>query len=101
MPSELDRAYLPGGLRATPPPAEPGVRPLAVLVVAYRNPQDLRACLASVAEHLPGTRTVIWDNSPADWPGMAELRAEFPDVDWHGDGVNTGFAAAVNRLAGP
>lgn len=99
VPSELDRAYLPGGLRSAPPPATPGHRPLAVLVVAYKNPDDLRACLDSVAEHLSRTRTLIWDNSGADWPGMAELRADFPDVAWHGDGTNVGFAAAVNRLA--
>ncbi|CAM3357705.1 Glycosyl transferase family 1 [Tsukamurella hominis] len=99
VPSELDRAYLPGGVRTAPPPAAAGVHPLAVLIVAYRNPGDLRACLASVAEHLPDARTLIWDNSGADWPGMAEVRADHPDVAWNGDGANAGFAAAVNRLA--
>ncbi len=99
MPSELDRAYLRGGLKAAPPRTVPDHHDLAVLVVAYRNPEDLRRCLASVARHLPQTRTLIWDNSGPDWPGMADLRRDFPDVEWHCDGRNTGFAAGVNALA--
>lgn len=99
MPSEFDRAYLRGGVRAVPPPATPGEHELVVLVVAYRNPGDLRACLDSVARHLPDKRVLIWDNSGPDWPGMSELRDAFPTVEWHGDGTNTGFAAGVNRLA--
>lgn len=99
VPSELDRAYLRGGLGSAPPPAEAGEHPLVVLVVAYRNPVDLRACLESVALHLPGIRTLIWDNSGPDWPGIAELHAAFPDVEWYTDGTNRGFAAGVNRLA--
>ncbi|MGX9296188.1 glycosyltransferase [Tsukamurella paurometabola] len=97
--SELDRAYLRGGVASEPPPAEPGEHPLVVLVVAYRNPGDLRACLDSVAVHLPGIRTLIWDNSGHEWPGMAALRDEFSGVEWHTDGTNRGFAAGVNRLA--
>lgn len=102
MPSELDRAYLPGGLGTAPPPAKPGSRDVAVLVVAYRNPGDLRACLDSVARHLPGTRTLVWDNSGPDWPGIGDVRAAFPGVQWRAEdahGNNIGFAAAVNRLA--
>lgn len=99
MPSELDRAYLRGGLRAGPPPAAPGDHELVVVIVAYRNPGDLRACLTSVAQHLPDKRVLIWDNSGPNWPGMGELREVFPAVEWHGDGTNTGFAAGVNRLA--
>ncbi len=99
MPSELDRAYLPGGVAAAPPPPTPGTRALSVLVVAYRNPDDLRACLASVERNMSGAPVLVWDNSGADYPGMAALRAEFAGAAWFGTGVNVGFAAAVNRLA--
>ncbi|MBS4103478.1 glycosyltransferase [Tsukamurella paurometabola] len=94
-----DRAQLPGGLRHGPPPAAPTPRDLAVLVVAYRVPRDVEACLGAVAEHLPGAPVLVWDNSGADYPGMDRVREAFPGAEWHGDGRNLGFAAAVNRLA--
>jgi glycosyltransferase involved in cell wall biosynthesis/GT2 family glycosyltransferase len=96
---ELDRAYLPGGLRAGPPPETPTPREPAVLIVAYRNPGDLRECLASVAEHLPDHPVLVWDNSVPVEPAMAAVAGEFPAVRWFSDGSNLGFAAAVNRLA--
>ncbi|WP_019201449.1 glycosyltransferase [Tsukamurella sp. 1534] len=93
-----ERAYLRGGLLRGEPPAVPTPRDPAVLVVAYRNPDDLAACLASARRHLAAP-ILVWDNSGPDFPGMAEVRAEFVDAAWHGTGKNIGFAAAVNRLA--
>lgn len=95
----VERAQLAGGLRHAPPPPAPTSRDLAVLIVAYRVPLDVAACLGAVAEYLPGAHVLVWDNSGADYPGMGEVRAAFPEVAWYGDGRNLGFAAAVNRLA--
>ncbi|GAB3133845.1 hypothetical protein GCM10027289_24420 [Tsukamurella serpentis] len=95
----IDREQLDGGPRTAPPPAEPTHRDIAVLVVAYRNPDDLRRCLASVREHLPAAPILVWDNSGPDYPGIDAVRAGFPSARWHGNGKNLGFAAGVNRLA--
>ncbi|GAA1084023.1 glycosyltransferase [Tsukamurella spumae] len=94
-----ERPQLAGGLRLAPPPRDGTARELAVLIVAYRVPADVAACLGAVATHLPGAPVLVWDNSGADYPGMDEVRAAFPAVSWHGDGRNLGFAAGVNRLA--
>lgn len=99
MTRDAERAYLPGGLQSGPPPAAPTPRTPAVLIVAYRNPADLRACLRSVGEHLPDLPVLVWDNSVPAEPEMASLAAEFPDVRWYSTGENLGFAAGVNRLA--
>lgn len=94
-----ERAQLPGGIRRSGPPRVPSTREPAVLLVAYRVPEDLAACLGAVAEHLPGLPVLVWDNSGPGYPGMSAVREAFPAVVWHGDGRNLGFAAAVNRLA--
>ena len=99
MPAE--RAHLSGGLRCAPPPPAPTDRAIAVLIVAYRVPADVAACLRAVREHLPAAPVLIWDNSGPDYPGMAEVRAAFPEADWHGEGTNIGFAAGVNRTIWP
>ncbi|GAA1081829.1 glycosyltransferase [Tsukamurella conjunctivitidis] len=99
MSAELDRAYLPGGPVASPPPAVPTARELAVLVVAYRNADDLRSCLDSVRRHLPDHPVLVWDNSGPDYPGIADVASEFDEVRWLSNGANLGFAAGVNRLA--
>ncbi len=99
MTKEPDRVYLPGGLRSAPPPAAAAPRPLAVLVVAYKNPDLLRTCLAAVAAHLPDCEVLVWDNSGPGYPGMAQVVAEHPAVRWSTGSANLGFAAAVNRLA--
>ena len=80
MTKEPDRVYLPGGLRSAPPPATAAPRPLAVLVVAYKNPDLLRTCLAAVAAHLPDCEVLVWDNSGPGYPGMAQVVAEHPAV---------------------
>ncbi|MCS3779450.1 glycosyltransferase [Tsukamurella ocularis] len=94
-----ERVQLAGGLRQGPPPSEPTQRDLAVLIVAYRVPRDVATCLDAVAAHLPGAPVLVWDNSGPEYPGMDEVREAYPTVEWHGDGRNLGFAAAVNRLA--
>ena len=50
-------------------------RPLAVCCVAYRTPDLLRTCLASLAEHLPGVPVHVHDNSAGH---AAELEATIP-----------------------
>ncbi|CAM2994931.1 glycosyltransferase family 2 protein [Skermania piniformis] len=77
----------------------PGRRPLAVLVVAYRNADDLCACLDSVREQLGDVRTLVWDNSGPDRPEVAALAPRYPWVGWHVGEKNIGFAAGVNALA--
>lgn len=72
--------------------------PMDVLIVAYRNPDQLRSCLDSVRAHLPGERILVWDNS-GDFDGVRALAAAYPEIGWHLGSANIGFAAAVNRLA--
>jgi len=97
---ELERAYLPDRFRQPqPPPAAPTPRDFAVLIVAYRNPGQLRDCLAAVHEQLPEAPILVWDNSGPAFPGMAEVVAEHPDVRWFLGSSNIGFAAAINALA--
>lgn len=71
----------------------------AVLVVAYRNPGQLAACLGSIAEHLADLPVLVHDNSGEHAAELDQLVAEHPDVTWHRGGPNIGFAAAVNSLA--
>lgn len=70
---------------------------LSVLVVGYRHPDVLAACLRSVARHLPEAAVRVWENSGAT--DEALLRAAHPRVELTVSPVNLGFAAAVNRLA--
>jgi glycosyltransferase involved in cell wall biosynthesis len=96
---ELERAYLPDRFRRPQPPAthrEP--RELAVLIVAYRNPDMLRDCLAAAQSHLPGTPILVWDNSGPGFDGLDEVVADNPAVRWFLGSSNIGFAAAVNAL---
>ncbi|GAC67484.1 glycosyltransferase [Gordonia soli] len=70
-----------------------------VLVVAYRNAEQLADCLASVDKHLPDARIRVWDNSEPDRDDIRQLATTLPGIDWHLGSGNLGFAAAVNRLA--
>ena len=100
MNRELDRAYLPERFRVPAgPPRRPTVRDTAVLIVAYRNPELLAACLAAVDEHLPDLPVLVWDNSGPDHPGMHDVVAAHRGVQWFLGSANVGFAAAVNALA--
>lgn len=90
---ELNRAYLPS-------PRTGAVHGgTAVCIVAYRRPDLLDDCLRSCREHLFDLPVHVWDNSESEFPGMAAIRAAYPEVSWHGTGKNLGFAAAVNTLA--
>lgn len=62
-------------------------RTLSVLVVVDKTTDTVDSCLASAAEHLPGHRVLVWDNSGSDTPG------------WHRGSRDIGYAAAVNALA--
>lgn len=74
-------------------------RPLAVCCVAYRTPELLRTCLASLAVHLPGVPVHVHDNSAEHSPELDGVVRDHPGVHWHRGGANIGFAAAVNALA--
>lgn len=92
MKRELDRQYLKGPVgEATALPAN---RPLAVLIVSDRGRDALEACLAGVAEHLPGLPVYV--HVQRDHP---EVAARYPGVRWVGGTVKMGFAEAFNALA--
>ncbi|PJK23182.1 glycosyltransferase [Mycolicibacterium goodii] len=100
MTRELDRAYLPARYHVPLPPARTApARDTAVLIVAYRNPDLLADCLAAVTRHLPQLPVLVWDNSPAGYPGMDTVVSDHPEVRWRRGSANIGFAAAVNALA--
>ncbi|OCB33947.1 glycosyl transferase family 1 [Mycobacterium malmoense] len=92
MKRELDRQYLKGPVgEATALPAN---RPLAVLIVSDRDRDALEACLAGVAEHLPGLPVYV--HVQRDHP---EVAARYPGVRWIDGTVKMGFAEAFNALA--
>ena len=100
MTRDVERALLPSRFRRPQPPtAEPTPRPVAVLVVAYRNPGLLRHCLASVEQYLGDVDVYVWDNSASAESGIDDVVAEFPLVNWYLGSANIGFAAGVNALA--
>ena len=71
---------------------------LSVIVVYYRSPRALRACLASLPEALSGldAEVLVIDNASGD--GMAaEVRRDHPGVRLVENPENVGFARAVNR----
>jgi glycosyltransferase involved in cell wall biosynthesis/GT2 family glycosyltransferase len=97
---EIERAYLPDRFRRPQPPtAAPKSRELAVLIVAYRNPDMLSDCLASVQAQLPGLPILVWDNSGPAFAGLDHVVDDHPTVRWFLGSPNIGFAAAVNALA--
>ena len=74
-------------------------RPIAICCVAYRTPELLRSCLASLAEHLPDAPVHVHDNSAEHGSELDDVVAEHPGATWHRGGPNIGFGAAVNALA--
>ena len=71
---------------------------LSVIVVYYRSPGAMRACLASLPAALAGltAEVVVVDNDSGD--GFAdELRRTHPDVRLVANPENVGFARGVNR----
>ncbi len=70
---------------------------ISVVIVSYRVPELLRACLASVQRETTGCsyEIVVVENASGD--GSAELvRSEFPDVRLIALEENVGFAAGSN-----
>lgn len=70
-----------------------------VLIVSYRRPDLLRACLDSVIAHHPDWPIRVWDNHSEHSAAIRELAREFPSVDWAFSPSNLGFARAVNLLS--
>lgn len=100
MAHKHSRAYLKAPARPDLDPMAPAApRDLAVLVVAYKNPDLTHTCLTSVATHLPGCEILVIDNSGPDFDGIRALAERWPDATWVLGGDNIGFAAGVNRLA--
>ena len=70
---------------------------VSVVIVSYRVPELLRACLASVQRETTGCsyEIVVVENASGD--GSAELvRSEFPGVRLVALEENVGFAAGSN-----
>ncbi len=80
--------------------ADPATRLLDVVIVAWRSPDLLRACLRTLLENLPaGGDTVVHvvDNASGDGtPNM--VAAEFAAVHLHRLPENAGFSAANNVI---
>jgi GT2 family glycosyltransferase len=69
--------------------------PIAVVIVNFKTPEHLRACLASVMAEAPG-EVVVVDNASSD--GSVEMvRDSFPDVVVHGNESNIGYGTAANQ----
>jgi glycosyltransferase involved in cell wall biosynthesis/GT2 family glycosyltransferase len=100
MAGDIERAYRSERFRhPSPPPTRSTNRDVAVLIVAFRNPQMLRKCLAASNQHLPAMPILVWDNSGPGYPGIEEIVSGHPTVRWFLGSRNIGFAAAVNSLA--
>ena len=73
-------------------------RALDVVIVSYRCPELLQACLASLREHPPSCALYVRVVDNASGDGTAELvRSEFPMVELFPNPENRGFAAAANQ----
>ncbi|MDO5627578.1 MAG: glycosyltransferase [Mobilicoccus sp.] len=66
--------------------------------MSYRRADLLRAALTSVAEHLPDSTVLVWDNASDGSDDVRILSDSWPSVEWTFCDENIGFAAAVNRL---
>jgi hypothetical protein len=71
---------------------------LAVIIVSYNAPGLLRRCLDSVLVEtaLPDLSILVVDNASTD-PGVADLAAWYPGVQFLFNRENVGFAAACNQ----
>jgi GT2 family glycosyltransferase len=72
---------------------------LTLAFLNYNTTAELRQALAAVPAALDGmpAQIVVIDNASRDAPA-AQLRQQFPDVQWLQNATNLGFAAAFNRL---
>jgi GT2 family glycosyltransferase len=80
-------------------PLNPGVRVprVGVVVLNWRRPHKIMACLASVeAQDYPSFEIVVVDNGSANG-SVVEVRRQFPAVSVIENGRNLGFAAGSNR----
>ena len=69
---------------------------VSVVIVNFKTPDLLRACLTSLTKHAPDIRDVIVvDNASGD-SSMHMLKNEFPHCKRIASRVNVGFAKAVN-----
>lgn len=71
---------------------------LAVIIVSYNASSLLRRCLDSVLVEtaLPDFSILVIDNASTD-PGIADLAAWYPGVQFFFNRENVGFAAACNQ----
>ena len=70
---------------------------VSVVIVSYRVPELLRACLASVRREAAGSsyEVIVVENASGDG-SAAMVRDEFPDVRLIALEQNIGFAAGSN-----
>jgi N-acetylglucosaminyl-diphospho-decaprenol L-rhamnosyltransferase len=68
----------------------------ALVIVNYNTAGDLRKCLESAREMLPGFEIVVVDNGSTDGSGEMVL-GEFPVVRLEENPGNPGYASACNR----
>jgi GT2 family glycosyltransferase len=70
---------------------------LDVVIVNYNSTLYLLRCLGSIyeARGSGGVKVFVQDNGSAD--EVTRIRAEFPEVILHENGVNLGYGKAVNR----
>ncbi len=72
------------------------MRRVSLVIVNYNTAADLRACLSSARECLPGAEAVVVDNGSSD--GSVEMvREEFPWARLLENPGNPGYASACNR----
>jgi GT2 family glycosyltransferase len=80
-------------------PPERGVRHprVGVVVLNWRRPREILACLASLeAQDYPSYEIVVVDNDSANG-SVAEIRRQYPAVRVIENGRNLGFAGGSNR----
>lgn len=70
---------------------------LSIIIVNYKTPRLILACLASVHEYTRGItfEVIVVDNQSGD-DSRAQILAVYPDVRWFDTGYNAGFARANN-----
>jgi GT2 family glycosyltransferase len=70
-----------------------------VVIVSYRRPDKLQACLDSLARHHPDWPVRVLDNKSDQSDEIRHLSRSYPSIDWTFLSENVGFARAVNMLS--
>jgi GT2 family glycosyltransferase len=70
-----------------------------VVIVSYRRPDKLQACLDSLIRHHPDWPVKVLDNYSEQSDAIRELSTSYPSVDWTFLSQNVGFSRAVNILS--